>query len=428
MSKKRFSLEEWQATQKTHPADMPALAPLLLPNLQIPILHIEEKNSYEQAVEKIGNAQSLAIDLEFDDSNKFYGRHLSLVQVFDGEQIFIFDVVRQPQIEKLLAILTDENLNKVFHGCTSDLLILDELYHCRVKNIDDTAMMHRFLFVINNDISLQNLLQEKLNITLDKQEQVSDWISRPLSESQIIYAATDVAYLFELKTLLLAELEAHQTLDWYQSERKALENLHYEEDPHHAYHFAIKNGLELRQVLFFVAFWHLRNQVAQFLNIPPYKVTHNNNLLYLVQNPPLSLEGWKKSKGLHPELKTAENLQRLHECFVKSQKPEQSPYYPTWLEVQASQKKVVETKRKFHKQMQAREKIFDTLRNYAKDYRGKNLQSLLFSNRNKTNIVYHGYESQYSSWKIEVIEDLAAQHQISIAELKKGLHDLEDLA
>ena len=53
-----------------------------------------------------------------------------------------------------------------------------------------------------------------LGVTLPKADQLSDWLERPISDRQTTYAASDVAYLLELRTVLSERLSELGRLDW----------------------------------------------------------------------------------------------------------------------------------------------------------------------------------------------------------------------
>ncbi len=48
-------------------------------------------------------------------------------------------------------------------------------------------------------MDLKDLVNELLNISLDKTEQSSDWSQKKLSKKQISYAINDIIYLSQLK-------------------------------------------------------------------------------------------------------------------------------------------------------------------------------------------------------------------------------------
>ena len=64
-------------------------------------------------------------------------------------------------------------------------------------NLFDTQLAEAFL---NGDYSIgyQRLVEKKIGITVDKGETRSNWIRRPLTDSQLKYAVSDVDFLIEL--------------------------------------------------------------------------------------------------------------------------------------------------------------------------------------------------------------------------------------
>ena len=66
-----------------------------------------------------------------------------------------------------------------------------------MNNLFDTQIAHAFL---NGDFSIgyQGLVEEKLGIVIDKGETRSNWIRRPLTDSLLNYAVSDVEFLIEL--------------------------------------------------------------------------------------------------------------------------------------------------------------------------------------------------------------------------------------
>ena len=153
------------------------------PKIPNPI-YIKTFEELEKAASKWNKCTQIAIDTEFDDNNNYYGRHLCLVQIYDKDKIYLIDTVKlEGNIKPLLSVLENPAIEKLFHSSSSDLIVVGDVCHCSIKNIQDTALMYRFLLKSSNDIGLQSLVEEKLNIELEKQEQVSDWAKRPLSKS-----------------------------------------------------------------------------------------------------------------------------------------------------------------------------------------------------------------------------------------------------
>ena len=59
-----------------------------------------------------------------------------------------------------------------------------------------------------------------MNSEIAKDETRSDWLKRPLSNTQLVYAANDVCYLSILQDRLLEQLEAKNRTAWFEEECK----------------------------------------------------------------------------------------------------------------------------------------------------------------------------------------------------------------
>jgi ribonuclease D len=88
-------------------------------------------------------------------------------------------------------------------------------------NIFDTQLANSLL---DGDFSIgyQGLVEQEIDIVLNKNETRSNWIRRPLSDSQLKYAALDVEYLIHLYNVQLEELINTTKLEWHDQEIRRL--------------------------------------------------------------------------------------------------------------------------------------------------------------------------------------------------------------
>jgi 3'-5' exonuclease len=111
----------------------------------------------------------------------------------------------------LLNCLSDDRVVKVGQGLMNDLSEICTAYPTlssfrNVPSIMDTNVLYRHLQPeIKQDISLKNLALNFLHCDLIKTEQCSDWARRPLSSSQIKYAAGDALILLRLFDAMTCE-------------------------------------------------------------------------------------------------------------------------------------------------------------------------------------------------------------------------------
>jgi len=168
----------------------------------------------------------LAVDTEFRRTTKDNMR-LALLQVNDGEEIYLVDSILIKEPEGHASFLFSNSVVKIFHSCKEDIEAIYAWTGKVMNNLFDTQIAHAFL---NGDFSIgyQGLVEEKLGILIDKGETRSNWIRRPLSDSQLNYAVSDVEFLIELYLDQKKLLEKDSKLGWLQEELSFLSSKIFE--------------------------------------------------------------------------------------------------------------------------------------------------------------------------------------------------------
>jgi ribonuclease D len=365
----------------------------------------------------------IGIDLEFDDNRYRYGRHLALIQVFDGEKVYLIDPLPlEPEmaagLEPLFAVLRDPTVAKVFHSCKSDILLLDELFGVHCRNIVDTSVQFTLLALEDNNISLGRLIQSELGFEVDKGEQKSNWLKRPLTEAQKEYAANDVLYLFELTDRLAVRLQEQGRAQWAAEENHALEAVRYGRDelrPH--LRLAGKYRITPAELPLFRELYALRDRVARQLDRPSYMVLSNDRLAELAREPITSLGALRGAGGLHPDLKRSPYADEL----VALATAELAPDGP----LPVDQRRPVPFKRRFNgpaaARAEARETLLQSLKNYLATDFSPVLANTVLSNRLIGDVVEQGSLVALRPWQRQLLGETASQHGLSIEELAEPL-------
>ena len=158
----------------------------------------------------------LAVDTEFRRTTKDNMR-LALLQINDGEEIYIIDTVILNDPKDHCDFLFSESVLKIFHSCKEDLEAIYSWTGKMIVNLFDTQLAYAFL---DGDYSIgyQGLVEKKFDIVIEKKETRSNWIRRPLSESQLDYAASDVEYLIHLYEEQNQELIQSNKIDWFKED------------------------------------------------------------------------------------------------------------------------------------------------------------------------------------------------------------------
>ncbi|MBS0271216.1 MAG: hypothetical protein JSR85_01040 [Proteobacteria bacterium] len=160
---------------------------------------------------KISAQPFVAIDLEFKDNK------LCLIQACWGEgekdgALIDYLALHRKKSRKLShalgnfrGILKNPLITKVFHAPAHDIRILYALTGELPRPVADTQAMYATVRP-KFSASYASVVKDLLDEDVDKSQQCSSWMSRPLNMEQLIYASADVSYLYKLYPLLYREL------------------------------------------------------------------------------------------------------------------------------------------------------------------------------------------------------------------------------
>ena len=162
----------------------------------------------------------VGVDTEFRRTTKDNMR-LALLQINDTEEIYLIDTVLIENPKDQISFLFSESVTKIFHSCKEDIEAVHSWTGKVMVNLFDTQLADAFLNG-HYSIGYQGLVEEKLGISVDKGETRSNWIRRPLTDSQLNYAASDVEFLIELFTEQKASLIEDNKLTWLKEELEFL--------------------------------------------------------------------------------------------------------------------------------------------------------------------------------------------------------------
>ena len=104
----------------------------------------------------------------------------------------------------------------VFHAGSQDLEVLHRATGAVPNSIFDTQIAAGFLGM--RTPSLASLHENLLGIKITKGDRLTDWLQRPLSESQLRYAASDVRHLLDLHQVLTERLIQLKRYEWAKAE------------------------------------------------------------------------------------------------------------------------------------------------------------------------------------------------------------------
>jgi ribonuclease D len=186
-----------------------------------PHLFVDSQEALERAASALASCPRLYLDTEFESGRG--ATRLCLLQISSGTEIFLVDTLKLGRLELLGAALARPEVEWVFHAGLQDLALIEERLHVRApQSLFDTQVAYSLVSAESN-VSLAYLRYQLLGVRSSKAHQADDWLARPLSRSQLEYAASDVYDLPQLTDLLLERADAKARRELvFEASREAL--------------------------------------------------------------------------------------------------------------------------------------------------------------------------------------------------------------
>lgn len=248
----------------------------------------------------------LAIDTEFLREKTYYAK-LCLIQIATKDAVAIIDPFKISDLTVMAPVLTDASIVKIFHASSQDIEILYHETGVVPKPVFDTQVAAALLGK-SQQASYAALVQSFCHVTLPKKDSFTDWSRRPLSPSQVEYAADDVTYLPRIYNDMVSELTEKGRLSWLDDAFAEISNpKKYEIDPRMRYRKLKRiNQLSPRQMAAAREFAAWREERAQKLNIPRKWVVSDEQIVEACRREPQSIDELYMVRGLRESLKAGD--------------------------------------------------------------------------------------------------------------------------
>ena len=247
---------------------------------------ITEQSALEDLCGKLAESDFICVDTEFHRETTYWPE-LCLVQASaPGVEGLIDPLAEDLDIGPFLDLIAADNRVKVFHAARQDIEIFNRLIGHPPGPIFDTQIAAMALG-FGDSISYDNLVQRVVRRQIDKSSQFTDWMRRPLSQKQLVYALGDVTHLRDIYLIMREELEKTGRMGWVREEMADLEDpVKYDTDPMKAW-----QRLKLRKpkkdyaaVVVAVAAW--RERLAQELDKPRRRILKDDAIQEIAAQKP----------------------------------------------------------------------------------------------------------------------------------------------
>lgn len=242
----------------------------------------------------------MGLDTEFL-REKTYRAKLCLVQVSTRSSLYLVDPLVH-DMAWLAELIADPDIEVVVHAGRQDFEIFYEGWGSVPTNVFDVQLAAGFAGY-GASLPYGRLVESITKVTLQKGESYSDWCRRPLTESQLRYAADDVRYLAVVRDRIHEQLQVQGRLEWARAEMAYLEDPDlYQNDPAEAWRRVSGRGnLSGRQTPILKELAEWREKMAARRDIPRGWVVKDQTLIDIARRGPTEISELKSLRGIAPK-------------------------------------------------------------------------------------------------------------------------------
>ncbi len=286
---------------------------------------IDDNEQLAELCQRWSQQAAIAVDTEFMRSQTFYP-HAGLIQVGDGRGCYLIDPLAIDDFAPFKQLMLNPEVTKVLHSCSEDLELFRHFLGVIPTPLFDTQVAAAFVGH-GFSIGYGGLIKAVLAVELSKGETRSDWMQRPLSQSQLHYAALDVAYLLVAYGKLLQALKQLDRLSWVLSDCADIVERASQEVSFDQYYLRVKSAWKLNPqelaVLQGLSVW--RETVARQLDIPRNRLLKEAALWEIARSKPQRQAQLQGIEGL-PARTVRESGERILALVTEALQADSSRY------------------------------------------------------------------------------------------------------
>jgi ribonuclease D len=265
----------------------------------LPIERINSAAGLEPLLDAARREGRCALDTEFV-WERTYAPALSLIQIATANRVAVIDPLEGAPAAPVADLVADPGVTKVMHAASGDLAAFLLHHGARPAAILDTQLAAGFAGV-GGSLSLERLLDATLGVHLPHDEGFTDWQRRPLTETQVAYAAADVSHLLAAADVLDERSEKLGRRAWLEEELEARfgPSAAIVQDPAVAWRRVSGRGkLRGEQLAALVAAADWREREARRRDIPAAWLVKDATLVELARRRPRTAADAQNVRGL----------------------------------------------------------------------------------------------------------------------------------
>ena len=253
-------------------------------------------------IDDLSRRARIAVDTE---SNSLFAYHeqVCLIQFSTEQDDYLVDPLANLDLEPLGPIFADPAIEKVFHAAEYDVICLKRDFNFSFANMFDTMLAARILG--RPGLGLGTMLEQEFGVQVDKRLQRANWARRPLTRDMMTYARMDTHYLLPLSDILKKELASSSRFELAEEDFRRLTRIpagSHENGGGSCWRIPGAQDLTPRQAAVLLELCRYREERAQAMDQPPFRVLPNQTLLEIAQIMPRKRSDLNNITGLSPKL------------------------------------------------------------------------------------------------------------------------------
>lgn len=263
---------------------------------------VETNQQLADATSQWLNCEVIGIDTEFV-RERTYRADLGLVQLSDGDTVWLVDPLKTGPIDCMARLFEDPNVVKILHAPSEDLDVLLYTTGACPDPLFDTQIACSLLGE-SLQLSYHKTVDWMLGVTIDKGETRSNWLKRPLRPAQLHYAALDVCLLPMMHRELDQRLADLGRQNWLKEDcRRLLDRAYAPVDPAESWmKIGGSNRLSPASLVILQKLAEWRELEADRRNLAKGFVIKNPELLAVANAAPKSISQLSSLGELHPRV------------------------------------------------------------------------------------------------------------------------------
>ena len=173
---------------------------------------LESDDDLADMLEDAAGRTAVAVDTEFMRRNTFYPK-AALLQLCFEDTAWLIDPLAIDDLSPIIELMENRSIVKILHSASEDLEVFQDWLGVLPQPLFDTQ---RAAAIVGRGFGMgyRALVLEMEAVDLPKGETRSDWLQRPLTDSQCDYAALDVIHLLSVWQTLDAQCGTQGRREW----------------------------------------------------------------------------------------------------------------------------------------------------------------------------------------------------------------------